>query len=135
MKKALLSAKAPKPLGPYSQAVISGNLVFVSGQLPIDAGTGKMSTENIEKQTRLVFGNIDNILSECGSGLRDILKVDVYLENLDDFLKMNAEYERIFNGSVMPARCVVEASRLPGGAGVIISCIAALPGAGGKTEK
>ncbi len=112
MKKAVFSEAAPKPIGPYSQAIIFGNLVFCSGQIPIDLVTGKLETGPIEKQARLVFKNLGTVLEAAGSGLDKAIKVTVYFKDLGDFNKVNEIYAEFFEG-VLPARAAVEVARLP----------------------
>jgi 2-iminobutanoate/2-iminopropanoate deaminase len=112
MKKAVYSEAAPKPIGPYSQAIIFSNLVFCSGQIPIDLVTGKLETGPIEKQARLVFKNLGTVLEAAGSGLDKAVKVTVYFKDIGDFNKVNEIYAEFFEG-VLPARAAVEVARLP----------------------
>lgn len=124
MHKEIYTNRAPEPVGPYSQAIQFKDLVVVSGQIPIDPKTGLLSAGTISEQTFLIFNSIKTILSEAGVSLENILKVDIFLENMDDFELLNQAYGKIFNYSVKPARCVVEVARLPKGAKLEISCIA-----------
>jgi len=112
MKKAVHSEAAPKPIGPYSQAIIYGNLVFCSGQIPIDLVTGKLENGPIEKQARLVFKNLGTVLEAAGSSLHKAIKVTVYFKDLGDFNKVNEIYAEFFEG-VLPARAAIEVARLP----------------------
>jgi len=112
MKKAVYSEAAPKPIGPYSQAIIFDNLVFCSGQIPIDLVTGKLENGPIEKQARLVFKNLGKVLEAAGSGLDKAIKVTVYFKDLGDFNTVNEIYAEFFEG-VLPARAAVEVARLP----------------------
>lgn len=120
--------KAPQALGPYSQAmsirVTDSHLVFVSGQLPIDPLTGKLIAGDIEEATRRVFDNIEAILNAANSSLKDVVRVDVFLKDLNDFQKMNEEYKKRFIAPHFPARQTVQVARLPLDAPIEISCIA-----------
>src|SRR3989344_3775680 len=95
---------APKAIGPYSQAVVAGSFLFVSGQIPIDPGTGKVADHTIQGQTRRVFENIEAILRAAGLSLGDVVRAEVYLKNMDDFQEMNAIYAEKFKQPVKPAR-------------------------------
>ena len=117
--------QAPKAVGPYSQAVVAGGLVFCSGQTPLNPTTMQIEGSNIEEQTHRVLANLDIVLSAKGLGLADIVKTTVFLKNFADFARMNAVYAEIF-GSHRPARTTVEVSRLPLEALVEIECVAAL---------
>lgn len=121
--KAIYSKSAPEPIGPYSQAIEAGGLIFISGQLGIDAGTGDLVEGSIGDETRVAIDNISAILKECGLDLGDVVKVTVYLRNTGDFEEMNEVYGEYFS-SFEPAREVVEVGGLPRGAGVEISAIA-----------
>ncbi len=116
--------KAPKAAGPYSQAVSAGDYVFVSGQIPIDPGTGEVLKEGIKSQTELVIRNMEAILSSSGLGLDNVVKVEVFLKDMNDFKQVNEVYETMFTDDVKPARQVIEASKLPKDADIEISCIA-----------
>lgn len=122
MKKIVASPLAPKAVGPYSQAVLAGGTLYVSGQLPIDVATGTMP-EGIEAQTRQALANLVHILSEAGFGCEDVVKTTVLLQDIADFGAMNAVYARTFTDR-MPARICYEAARLPMGARVEIDAIA-----------
>lgn len=113
---------APTAIGPYSQAVRAGGLVFVSGQIPFDIEKGQM-IEDIEEATRLVLSHIEAIVTEAGGSKEDIVKVNVYMKDLSDFPLMNAVYEKFF-GSYKPARAAVEVSRLPKEAVIEMEAIA-----------
>ena len=97
MRKVIYSNEAPKPLGGYSQGVVGGGLIFVSGQLPIDPKTNKFIEQDVRKQTRQIFINIERILAAEGAGLKDILKISVFLLTLDDFKKMNEVFKEFFS--------------------------------------
>ncbi len=124
MKKQIITEHAPKAIGPYSQGVMAGGLLFVSGQLPIDPKSGKIVETTIEGQTRQVLKNIEAILKEAGLGFADVVKAEVFLQDMDDFQKMNAIYAAVFTGPIKPARQAVEVARLPMDALIEISCIA-----------
>lgn len=113
MKQAIITDKAPVPKGPYSQAIRSGQFVFVSGQLPIDPAAGKITATTMEEQTTQVLNNIAAILEAAGTSLQNVVKVGVFLANMNDFPAFNATYERFFPGEP-PARTTVQAV-LPNG--------------------
>lgn len=123
---ALKTDKAPKAIGPYSQAVSDGNYLFVSGQLPIDPKTGRIEAQDTIGQGKQVLSNIEAILTKAGLDFSHVLRVDVFLTNLDDFKDLNAFYQECFGQSVPPARQTIEVSRLPMDAKIEISCIARL---------
>jgi 2-iminobutanoate/2-iminopropanoate deaminase len=118
--------KAPQAIGPYSQAVIAGHFVYVSGQLPIDLKTGQLIADDIKQQTELVLSYIEAILASCGAGLENVVKTDVFLKDLGEFNQMNEVYAKKFTSDVKPARATIQAARLPRDARVEISCIALL---------
>lgn len=116
--------KAPKAIGPYSQAVKSGELIFVSGQLPVDPLTGKIIEGDIQAMSERVIDNIEAILLAAGSGLDKVVRTDVFLIDLKDFAKMNEIYAERFTGEVLPARQTIQVAGLPLGSPIEISCIA-----------
>jgi 2-iminobutanoate/2-iminopropanoate deaminase len=118
------SEDAPAAIGPYSQAVRSGNLLFCSGQTPLDPETMTLVGEAIEEQTAQALENLSAILADAGLSLDDVVKTSVFLQTMDDFLGMNNTYERIF-GDHKPARTTVAVKQNPLGARVEIDCIAA----------
>ena len=122
MKKVIESNLAPKAIGPYSQGIEVNNLIFVSGQLPIDAETNQMP-ETIEKQTEQSLLNIKHILEQANSSMDKIVKTTVLLQNMDDFSKMNEVYASFFEKEC-PARVCYEVVKLPKNALVEIDCIA-----------
>ncbi len=111
-KKIISTADAPKAIGPYSQAVEAGGFVFVSGQIPIDPGTGNLLQKDIKAQTALVLDNARAILSAAGCGLPSVVKTTIYLKSMADFPVVNEVYGGYFV-SDPPARATVEVSRLP----------------------
>lgn len=121
MKKIIASPLAPKAVGPYSQAVEAGSTLYISGQLPIDAATGKMP-ETIEEQTRQSLTNLGHIAAEAGYSLADAVKVTVLLDSIADFAAMNGVYATFFTEN-MPARVCYEVAKLPMGAKVEIDAI------------
>lgn len=122
MKKIIASPRAPKAVGPYSQAVEAGGTLYVSGQLPIDGATGKMP-EGIEAQTRRSLENLGHILEEAGCGYGNVVKTTVLLQRIADFGAMNAVYAGFFTER-MPARVCYEVAALPMGALVEIDAVA-----------
>ena len=124
LKKVVSTEHAPKAIGPYSQAVEAGGLVFVSGQLPIDPATGAFP-EGIEAQTRQSLTNAKAILAAAGLGMENVVKTTVFLKDMNDFAKMNAVYAEFFPEGGYPARSAIEVARLPKDASVEIEVIAA----------
>ena len=124
MLEKIATEKAPAAIGPYSQAVKAGNLLFISGQLPIDPTTSKIVEAEIAKQVNRVLDNIEAILAEAGCSFKDVARCDVFVKDLNDFAVVNQEYAKRFNQPVAPARQTVQVARLPLDALVEISCIA-----------
>ena len=125
MKEIVATERAPRAIGPYSQAVRSGNFLFVSGQIPIDPATGEFVAGGITEQTEQVMRNVSAILEAAGAGLQQVVKTTVFLADMDDFTAMNEVYGRFF-GEDPPARATVQAARLPRDARVEIEAIAIL---------
>lgn len=123
MKKVLATTNAPAAIGPYSQAIHAGNVVFVSGQLPIDPATGEFAGEDIAAQTRQSLTNIKSILESDGLTMADVVKTTVLLQNIGDFAAMNEVYATFFEGDC-PARAAFEVAALPKGALVEIEAVA-----------
>ncbi len=121
--KIINTKDAPKAIGPYSQAVEAGNLIFVSGQLPINPENGNMVENDIVSQTEMSLKNIEAILKAEGLKLENIIKSEVYLSDMNNFAKFNETYEKIL-GNHKPARVTVEVARLPKDALIEISVIA-----------
>ena len=115
MKKAVQTTKAPAAIGPYSQAILAGDTLYMSGQIPVDPATGKMG-ETLEEQAKQVFANVKAILEEAGLTLDDVVKTTVFMQDLSEFGLVNDLYADFFAGTVFPARACVEVSRLPKGA-------------------
>jgi len=125
MKKVIISKKAPRPVGPYSQAIKVGNLVFVAGQGPVDPKNGKIVGGGIREQTRQTFKNIESILNAAGLTLEHIVKVSVFLKNISDFSRMNKVYATLFRREP-PARTTVQANLPLEGMLIEVDVIAAL---------
>jgi 2-iminobutanoate/2-iminopropanoate deaminase len=123
MKTIISSDAAPKAIGPYSQAVRMGNLVFLSGQIPIDPATGQLVDGNVQQQTEQVLKNIAAVLAEAGLTFEHVVKTTVFMKNLSDFAPMNEVYAKYFSANP-PARSTVEVSRLPRDVQVEIDSIA-----------
>ncbi len=123
-KKSIFTDEAPKPGGPYSQAIKAGSLLFVAGQLPINPATGEVKGD-IKIQTRQSRGNIRAILTAAGASMQDVVKTTVYLKDLNDFSSMNEAYKDFFSTDP-PARACVEVSNLGRGSLIQIEAIAAL---------
>ena len=112
MRQAVSSPDAPAAIGPYSQAIKAGNLLFLSGQIPIDPKTGNLVDGGIEAQTRQVFQNIAAILKAAGASFDNVVSAGVFLADMNEFGKMNAIYAEYFS-SPAPARATVQVARLP----------------------
>lgn len=117
---------APKAIGPYSQAIKAGNLLFVSGQLPLDPVTGHLVEQEIRMQTNQVLDNLEAILKASECSFKEVVRVDVFLKDLNDFNALNEEYAKRFSHATPPARQTIQVARLPRDALVEISCIAFL---------
>ena len=125
MKEAIVTANAPAAIGPYSQAVKEGDLIFVSGQLPVDPKTGEFPSDNIQEQTRQSMENIKNVLQEAGYDMDRVLKTTVYLADISDFAAANEVYAEFFT-EPYPARSAVAVKTLPKGALVEIEVVAGI---------
>ena len=123
MHTAIHTDNAPAAIGPYSQAVAAGNTVYVSGQLPIDPATGTFAGADIASQTRQSLTNLKNILAAAGADMGNVVKVTVYLANIQDFAAMNEVYAQFFRAPY-PARAAFEVACLPKNALVEIECVA-----------
>jgi 2-iminobutanoate/2-iminopropanoate deaminase len=125
VRQAIASDSAPKAIGPYSQAVKAGNLLFCSGQIPLDPATSALIDGDIAAQTRRVFANIEAILTAAGTGFDRVVKTTVFLADMNDFAAMNEVYATYFT-SPAPARSTVAAAGLPKGARIEIEVVATL---------
>ena len=125
MRQAVASDDAPKAIGPYSQAIRAGSLLFVSGQIPLDPRTGRLVDGDIAAQTHRVFANLRAILEAAGASLDDVVRATVYLADMEDFAVVNEIYGGYFTNPA-PARATIQAARLPKDARVEIDVIASL---------
>lgn len=123
MKEIISTENAPGAIGPYSQAIKTGGMVFCSGQIPIDPVSGEFVSDDVAEQTEQVLKNLGAVLNAAGSSLDDVVKTTVFLADMGDFAAMNEVYGRYFSDN-KPARATVQAARLPRDARVEIECIA-----------
>jgi 2-iminobutanoate/2-iminopropanoate deaminase len=123
LRHATVTDKAPKPIGPYSQAITEGDFIFASGQGCTNPQTGQLERGDARSETKRTFENLRAILQAAGSSLDDVVKCNVYLRNIDDFAAMNEVYATYFSPP-FPARTTIQAGALPGGIAVEIECIA-----------
>ena len=126
MKNIIHTASAPHPIGPYSQAVQAGNLLFVSGQIALDPATGELTGSDLESETRQVMENIRAVLTEAGAGMADVVKTTIFLTDMGHFQRVNEIYGTYFDGN-FPARETVAVAGLPKNVNVEISVIAVKP--------
>ncbi len=122
-KTVIYSAQAPEPIGPYSQAIQAGNMLFVSGQIAIDKASGNLITGNISDETTQVMKNLEFVLREAGMNFSNVVKCSIFLKDMNNFPVVNEVYGNYFSANP-PARETVEVSRLPKDVNVEISCIA-----------
>ena len=125
--------KAPMPVGPYAQAVRvvqPGEMVFVSGQIPIEVPSGQVFRGDIQRQTEIAMNHLKNILSEAGFSMDELVKCSIFVRDMNDFAAINEIYQGFFTGQSLPARAVVEVSGLPKDVGVEIEGIAMKAGGG-----
>ena len=125
MRQAVATPSAPRAIGPYSQAILAGSLLFVSGQIPMDPATGQMVEGSIAAQTHRVFQNLGAILEAAGASFDQVVRTTVYLADMNDFAAMNEVYGTYFS-SPAPARATVQAAKLPRDARLEIDLIASL---------
>lgn len=123
MKEIIHTASAPQPIGPYSQAVKTGNMLFLSGQIAIDPATGELAGSDLRAETRQVMENIRAVLTEAGADMADIVKTTIFLTDMGDFQTVNEVYGTYFSGN-FPARETVAVAGLPKNVNVEISVIA-----------
>jgi len=126
MKKIIFTDKAPAPIGPYSQAVLSGNTLYTSGQIPLDPATGELVGGDIETETKQVMENLKAVLEAAGMDFSNVVKTSIFIMNMDDFAKINTVYGSYINEETAPARETVQVARLPKNVNVEISMIAVL---------
>jgi len=125
MKKAIQTDKAPAAIGPYSQSVMSGDLLFVSGQLPIDPATGKLIEGTMTEQTERILTNMSAIIEEAGADLSHVVKTTIFLADLGDFAEINGAYGEFFK-ETPPARSTIQVAALPLGARIEIEAVVSL---------
>ena len=125
-KKVISTDLAPAAIGPYSQAVKSGELLFLSGQIPLQPGSGQLVSDVIAVETRRVMDNLGAVLAAAGAGFGDVVKTTIYLVDLADFAEVNQVYGEYFAGD-FPARATVQVAALPRGARVEIDAVARVP--------
>ena len=125
MKKIISTGNAPSAIGPYSQAVVAGNILFTSGQIAIDPKNGELNMATLEIETNQVMNNLAAVLEEAGATFNNIVKTSIFLKNMDDFNEVNEIYASFFNGD-FPARETVQVAKLPKDVNVEISMIAQL---------
>ncbi|MBT4484542.1 MAG: RidA family protein [Candidatus Latescibacteria bacterium] len=123
-KRDIKTSKAPEPVGPYSQAVKTGDFIFCSGQIALDPKTGELLSDSIEAETTLVMENLKAVLEAAGSSLERVVKTTIFVTDMNDFGSINAVYGSFFGGSIPPARATVQVASLPKGARVEVECIA-----------
>jgi len=123
MRTPIETDRAPKPIGPYSQAIVEGDFIFLAGQGPTDPATGKVVPGGVEAETRRTFENLKAVLEAAGSSLDRVVKCNVYLRDISDFAAMNEVYKTYFE-KPYPARTTIQAGALPLGFAVEIKCIA-----------
>jgi 2-iminobutanoate/2-iminopropanoate deaminase len=126
LKRAVLTPGAPAPVGPYSQAIVSGGFVFASGQIPLDPATGKLVEGGFEAQAERVLDNLRAVLEAAGASLDGVVRTNVFLTDLSLFPRLNAVYGRYFTGDPKPARSTIGVAALPLGAQLEIEAVAAL---------
>lgn len=124
MKQIIVTKGAPEPIGPYSQAILHGNTLYVSGQIAIDPELGNLVKKDIESETRRVMKNLEAVLAEAKMNFSNVVKCTIFIKDMDDFKKINNVYGAYFDPVTAPARETVEVARLPKDVSVEISCIA-----------
>jgi len=122
-KKQIKSDQAPSPIGPYSQAMKAGNLLYISGQIPMNPSNGEIISGSIENETHRVMQNLSAILNETGLNFQHVVKTSIFVKDLNNFVRINEVYGEYFSEDP-PARETIEVSRLPKDVNVEISCIA-----------
>ncbi|WP_044200747.1 RidA family protein [Flammeovirga sp. OC4] len=124
MKQVIFSELAPSPLGPYSQAILTNDTLYVSGQIGINQSTGEFVSDSIENETHQVMKNLGYILQEVGLTYENVVKCSIFVRDMNDFARINEVYATYFNEETAPARETVQVARLPKDVGIEISCIA-----------
>ena len=126
MKKIIFTENAPAPIGPYNQAILTGNTLYTSGQIAINPATGELVTDNIEVETAQVMENMKAVLTAAGMTLENVVKTSIFIMDMNDFGKINTVYGSYFNEKTAPARETVQVACLPKNVNVEISMIAML---------
>ena len=125
MKKEIIKTdKAPAPIGPYNQAIKTGNMIFISGQIAINPATGELETGDLETETKLVMENLKAILTEASCTFENVIKTSIFISDMNNFAKINEIYDTYFQAETAPARETVEVANLPKFVNVEISAIA-----------
>lgn len=124
MKKIINTPNAPAPIGPYNQAVLADNTLYISGQIPMDPATGELVSGDIQKETRQCMENLRAILEEAGMGFEQVVKASIFVKDMRQFAEINAAYGEYFDAESAPARETVEVANLPKFVNVEISMIA-----------
>ena len=124
MKKIITTDKAPAPLGPYNQAVLVGNTLYISGQIAIDPMSNKLILDDIESETLQVMQNLKAVLNAADYSFEDVVKSSIFISNMDDFSSINQVYGSFFDNATAPARETVQVAKLPKNVNVEISMIA-----------
>lgn len=124
MKKIIKTSNAPAPIGPYNQAILTGNMLYTSGQIAINPRTNELEVENLEDETRLVMENLKAILTEAGMTFEHVIKTSIFISDMNNFSRINAVYGEYFNSETAPARETVEVANLPKFVNIEISAIA-----------
>lgn len=124
MKKIIKTSNAPAPIGPYNQAVLTGNMLYTSGQIAINPVTNELEVENLEDETRLVMENLKAILTEAGMTFENVIKTSIFISDMNNFSRINTVYGEYFNSETAPARETVEVANLPKFVNIEISAIA-----------
>lgn len=124
MQRAIQTSNAPAPIGPYSQAIVAGNFLFISGQIALHPETNQLELENLEQETHRVMKNLKGILEAAGAGFENVVKSSIFLSDMNDFSRVNEIYASYFTTETPPARETVQVSVLPKNVNVEISMIA-----------
>jgi len=123
MKKIITTSKAPTPIGPYSQGVVLGNLLFTSGQIALDSLTGDLILVDIKSETHKVMSNLNALLEEAGTGFNNVVKTSIFLKSMEDFATVNEVYASYFSTTDFPARETVQVAKLPRDVNIEISMV------------
>ena len=124
MKKIIKTDKAPAPIGPYNQAVLTGNMLYISGQIALNPETNELETEELQKETTRVMENLKAILNKAEMDFQNVIKTSIFISNMNNFAKINEVYGSYFDAETAPARETVEVANLPKFVNVEISAIA-----------